>query len=539
MGTQGLAVSIPQHSIALQPHIHSTFALFCAINARIESSSSSQTSTMAVAVKLLYLCMPCLLAALLSCLSTSSAVASSTLLVSIGLLCLTRRPRPVYLVDFACVKPSEAYAATRGRIMAQFTSAGEFTDETVAFQRRMLERCGIGDAAYIPASLLSRPVEMTFRTAREEAEAVVFPAVDEVLRKTGLAARDVDIVVTNCSVYTPTPSYAAMIVNRYKMRSDVVSYNLAGMGCSAGLIAIDLVKHLLQFMDLGSGVVIHLALNHADANKFKNFNASRVHPNSCALVVSTENITLNAYLGNNRSMLVTNSLFRMGAAAIVLSNRHCDRRRAHYQLLHAVRTHRGADDRSYSCVTQAEDEEGKLGIALSKDLMAVAGAALKVNISTLGPLVLPFSEQLLFLAALVLKKVFKARSAAAGYVPDFKTAFEHFCVHAGGRAVLEELEKSLRLSPWHMEPSRMTLYRFGNTSSSSLWYELAYCEAKGRIRCGDRVWQIAFGSGFKCNSAVWRSLKTIETADHAKSNPWRDEISKFPVHVPKEAPLAP
>lgn len=233
-------------------------ALFCPINAPIESSSSSQTSTMAgigkaffsrfstVPVKLLYLCMPCLLAALLPRLSTSSAVAGSTLLAFIGLLCLTRRPRPVYLVDFACIKPSEAYAATRGRIMTQFTSAGTFTDETVAFQRRMLERCGIGDASYIPASLLSRPVEMTFRTARAEAEAVVFPVVDEVFRKTRVAARDVAIVVTNCSVYTPTPSYAAMIVNRYKMRSDVISYNLAGMGCSAGVIAIDLVKHLLQ-----------------------------------------------------------------------------------------------------------------------------------------------------------------------------------------------------------------------------------------------------------------------------------------------------
>lgn len=33
---------------------------------------------------------------------------------------------------------------------------------------------------------------------------------------------------------------SAMLVNHFKMRSDVVSYNLGGMGCSAGVIAIGL-----------------------------------------------------------------------------------------------------------------------------------------------------------------------------------------------------------------------------------------------------------------------------------------------------------
>jgi hypothetical protein len=40
-----------------------------------------------------------------------------------------------------------------------------------------------------------------------------------------------------------------------------------------------------------------------------------------------------------------------------------------------------------------EDSEGNVGVSLSKELMSVAGEALKVNITTLGPLVLPFSEQ--------------------------------------------------------------------------------------------------------------------------------------------------
>ncbi|GLJ31482.1 hypothetical protein SUGI_0631760 [Cryptomeria japonica] len=63
------------------------------------------------------------------------------------------------------------------------------------------------------------------------------------------------------------------------------------------------------------------------------------------------------------------------------------------------------------------------------------------------------------------------------YIPNFKLAFEHLCIHAGVASVLDELEKNLRLIKYEIEPSKMTLHRFGNTSSSSLWYDLAYMEA--------------------------------------------------------------
>jgi hypothetical protein len=39
---------------------------------------------------------------------------------------------------------------------------------------------------------------------------------------------------------------AAMIVNHFKMRSNVMTYNLSGMGCSAGVISLGLAQQLLQ-----------------------------------------------------------------------------------------------------------------------------------------------------------------------------------------------------------------------------------------------------------------------------------------------------
>ncbi|GFS35347.1 3-ketoacyl-CoA synthase 11 [Actinidia rufa] len=429
-----------------------------------------------------------------------SVILSSTLLVFLSTLYFLTRPHPVYLVNFSCYKPEDARQCTRQIFMERSRSTGSFTEENLQFQQKILERSGLGETTYLPEAVLRVPPNPCMAEARKEAEAVMFGAIDELLVKTHVKLKDIGILVVNCSLFNPTPSLSAMIVNHYKLRGNIVSYNLGGMGCSAGLISVDLAKDLLQ-----------------------------VHPNSYALVVSMENITLNWYFGNERSMLVSNCLFRMGGAAILLSNKRSDRHRSKYQLVHTVRTNKGSDDKCFSCVFQMEDSNGKVGVSLSKDLMAVAGDALKTNITTLGPLVLPMSEQLLFFATLVGKKLLRMKIKP--YIPDFKLAFEHFCIHAGGRAVLDEIEKNLKLSDWNMEPSRMTLYRFGNTSSSSLWYELAYTEAKGRVKKGDRTWQIAFGSGFKCNSAVWKALRTINP--EKEKNPWMDEIDRFPVNVPK------
>eukprot|EP00475_Leptophrys_vorax_P039121 TRINITY_DN7007_c0_g2_i1.p1 TRINITY_DN7007_c0_g2~~TRINITY_DN7007_c0_g2_i1.p1 ORF type:complete len:595 (-),score=25.82 TRINITY_DN7007_c0_g2_i1:227-1885(-) len=420
--------------------------------------------------------------------------AFSAALFAVTVFVMTR-PRRVFCVDHACYRPPDHLVITKEVALDRVQKLGYFDEKSIDFQTKVFLRSGLGDRTYLPPSMHTWPPSPSIANARLEAEMVMFGALDELFEKTGVNPRDISILIVNCTVFCPTPSLSAMIVNKYKMRQDIQSYNLGGMGCSASVTATKLAADLLQSQ-----------------------------PNKMAVIVSTENITLNAYLGNRRSMQVTNILFRMGGAAALISNRPRDAWRAKYELKHVVRTHMAEDDKSYKCIWQDEDDKKIVGVLLSRELMATAAKALKANIQTLGPKVLPLSEKLLFAAMFIARRVFGMNLKE--YVPDFKLAFEHFCIHPGGRALLDEVQKALKLRPYDMEPNRMTLYRFGNLSSASIWYELSYAEAQDRVRRGDRVWQLAFGSGFKCQSTVWKALRNIPGSKNP--GPWAEADGYVP-----------
>ncbi|KAL2328958.1 hypothetical protein Fmac_022385 [Flemingia macrophylla] len=157
-----------------------------------------------------------------------------------------RRPRPVYLVDFACYKPPPHLKVPFTQFILHATLNGNFNDSSLQFQRKILERSGLGDETYLPETMHNIPQTPSMAAAREEARQVMFGALDDLFANTKIKTKDIKIVIVNCSLFNPTPSLTAMIVNRYKMGCDVMTYNLGGMGCSAGLIAIDLAKNLLH-----------------------------------------------------------------------------------------------------------------------------------------------------------------------------------------------------------------------------------------------------------------------------------------------------
>jgi 3-ketoacyl-CoA synthase len=506
-----------------------------------------------------------------------------TPLFILGLWWATHRHRPIYLVDFATYKPPQSWKVSQADVMEIMKRKGCFTQKSLEFMERILANSGTGPSTAWPPGILKLLrrkglkiekegegereegvegldvdgedevegedgaevllADQTEEGAREEAEAVIYGAVRDVLEKTGVKAKEIDILIINCSLFSPTPSLCAMVAHHFQMRHDVLSFNLSGMGCSAGLVSIDLAKRLLE---------------------------SR--PRSRALVVSTENLTQAFYHGNDRAFLLQNTLFRCGGAAVLLSNRAQDGLRAKFKLLHVVRTQvckgreggregerekgtciffplliyqvirsspnppsfppsfppslppspQGTDKHSYDAVYSTQDEEGEKGVRLSKDIVKVAGRLMEKNLTAIGPKVLSVGEMGKAIVTLVarrashaLRRFLKARGwsklqhavpEVKVYTPNFSRCVDFYCLHAGGRGVLDGIEKNLQLLPEHLEPSRMTLHDYGNTSSSSIWYEMEYICEKMDLRRGQRVLQVAFGSGFKCNSAVWVSL---------------------------------
>jgi 3-ketoacyl-CoA synthase len=270
------------------------------------------------------------------------------------------------------------------------------------------------------------------------------------------------------------------------------------MGCSAGLASLDLAR-----------------------------NALRTRPTSVALVVSTESIAPNWYAGTDRSMMMGNCLFRCGGSAALLTNDPSLGRRAKMALHHLVRANIAADDEAHASAQKRDDGSGRAGISLSKDLPKAAARALTLNLRRLAPHVLPLTELARFAVRNLCKNLVLScghgKKATYGSKINFKAGVEHFCIHPGGTAVIEGVKASLGLDAYDVEPARMTLHRWGNTSASSLWYVLSYMEAKGRLKRGDRVLMLTFGSGFKCNSCVWEVKGCM-----ADKGAWAECVEEYP-----------
>ncbi|KAA0061959.1 hypothetical protein IC582_026159 [Cucumis melo] len=409
-----------------------------------------------------------------------------------------KRDQECYILNYQCYKPTDDRKLSTefcGEVIKRTKNLGL---NEYKFLLKAIVSSGIGEETYGPRIMFAgREDSPTLDDGISEMDEFFHDSIGKIFQKSGFSPSDIDVLVVNVSMLATIPSLSARIINYYKLRSDVKVFNLTGMGCSASLISIDVVSRVFK--------------------SYKNINA---------LVITSESLSPNWYSGNDRSMILSNCLFRSGGCAILLTNNRALKNRAMFKLKCLIRTHHGARDESYGCCIQTEDDKGYMGFHLGKNLPKAATRAFVDNLREIAPRILPARELVQFLILSLGKKLNRNPKQGSGpktSAVNFKTGVDHFCIHTGGKAVIDGIGLSLGLEKYDLEPARMTLHRFGNTSASSLWYVLAYMEAKKRLKKGERILMISFGAGFKCNSCLWEVVRDLEDG-----NVWEDCIEHYP-----------
>ncbi|KAL4386153.1 hypothetical protein GQ457_09G029250 [Hibiscus cannabinus] len=413
-----------------------------------------------------------------------------------------RRKQHCYMLGFECFKaPDDRKLDTEAcvKVVMRNKNLGL---EQYRFLLKTIVSSGLGEETYGPRNVLDGREEFPSETdAHSEMDEIMFDTLDSLFAKTGVSPSEIDILIVDVSLFSPSPSLTSRIVNKYKMRDNIKSFSLSGMGCSASMVAVDLVQRLFK-----------------------------TYENQLAIVVSTESISTHWYCGKEKSMMLSNCLFRSGGSSILLTNKRELKDRCLLKLKCAVRTNIGYDDEAYGCCIQVEDEQGYQGFLLTKSLTKAAAKAFTGNLKILLPKILPVYELLRYAITTIGRKTMtkalnpSAPKAALSFNFNLKSGVDHFCLHPGGRAVIDGLGKSLGLSEYDLEPTRMALYRFGNTSAGGLWYVLSYMEAKKRLKKGDKIFMVSLGAGFMCNNCVWEVMRD----GLGDTRVWGDCIDEYP-----------
>ncbi len=265
-------------------------------------------------------------------------------------------------------------------------------------------------------------------------------ASTQALQTACVAAHEIDaVVVSTCTGYL-CPGLSGYVAERLGLRADVQAFDLVGQGCAAALPNMQLGHALLA-----SGACAHV------------------------LSVCVEVSSAAMYLDNDPGVLISACLFGDGAGAAVLSR----------------------------APPAAESGSRRIGwIANSSLLDPSQRDALKFE-TRQGMLRNVLTRAVPKLAADHAWRVLQTVLARAGL---HGSDISGWMLHAGGRDVLQAVERRFELQPADLRYSAAMLREYGNLSSAFVYFVLQAAIADG---APDGWWWLSsFGAGFSCHGAL-------------------------------------
>jgi alkylresorcinol/alkylpyrone synthase len=269
------------------------------------------------------------------------------------------------------------------------------------------------------------------------APALAAQAAERALTQAGLAPSDIGaVVVSTCTGYL-CPGLSGHVVERLGLRTDVQAFDLVGQGCAAALPNLQLGRALLA-------------------------------SNACEHVLSicVEVSSAAMYLDNDPGVLISACLFGDGAGAAVVSRQPDPAGR------------RIAWTDSSSLINPSERQA----------LMFEQRDGMLRNILTRAVPVLAADHAHQVLATVLGRAGLRTADVSA------------WIMHAGGRDVLQALEREFELGPQDLRYSAAMLYEYGNLSSAFVYFVLAAALADDAP--GGWWWLSSFGAGFSCHGAL-------------------------------------
>ena len=289
------------------------------------------------------------------------------------------------------------------------------------------------------------PDTLSQRFARH-APKLAADAAERALAAAGLAAQQIDAVVVSTCTGSLCPGLSGHVIERLGLRHDVMALDLVGQGCGAALPNMELGWTLL-----GSG--------------------------RCAQVLSVcvEVSSAAMYLDNDPGVLISACLFGDGAGAAVLS---------HSPGAAGAMGTAGAMGRRIEWIDSASLIEPAQRDALKFEQRQ--GLLRNVLTRAVPALAADFAQQ-------VQNTVLARAGLDSGDI-------QAWILHAGGRDVLQAVQRRFDLPPEALRYSAAMLREYGNLSSAFVYFVL-------QAALADRAppgwwWLSAFGAGFACHGAL-------------------------------------
>ncbi len=311
--------------------------------------------------------------------------------------------------------------------------------------RALLQRLLIGDNGIDTRALALDPLTDAFdahpdvlhRRFALHAPRLAQAAAEEALREAGCSAGDIDgVIVSTCTGYL-CPGLTSYVIEALNLDPGVVALDLVGQGCGAALPNLRTAEALL-------------AARRCDK----------------VLSISVEVCSAAFYIDEDPGVLVSACLFGDGAGAAVVSRepvagRACPQWKAAASLT----------DPKLRDALRFEQRNGMLRNILTPEVPELAAQ---------------HAERLL---DSVLASEGLSRESIGAWI-----------WHAGGRKVLDALQRQIGLEPEQVRWSTEVLREYGNVSSACVYFVL-----KAALKDGAPPgwwWMSSFGAGFSCHGAL-------------------------------------